>query len=238
MPGLCLYGVRTMTYRRRPSLRAVVIPVVLGMLLCAGMAAAQDVTWATTKGGSLPPPEAVAEPVRGLLSQESADVRRGEDRIRFWGVRRVPCETPDWSSVPTGSLIGVMQTEAPLPDIRGVPIGPGVYTLRFVLQPQDGDHMGVSPYRQFLAVAPAAEDRTPEAVGNDGAVALAKKTHGRSHPAVLSIDPPVVGTLPADRIIETEEGHTAVVVGLECGRNDQPAGTLAFGIVLVGLIEY
>ena len=214
----------------------------MATLTCAAApAAGQNVTWATGEEGSVPPPVALAEPVRSLLFQESTDIRRGDDLIRAWGVRALPLsagETAEWSNVPSGSLIGAMQTEAPLPDIRGVPIAPGVYTLRFALQPQDGDHMGVSPYRQFLVVAPAAEDRTAEPLGYDGAVALGKKTHGRSHPAVLSIDPPVVRTPAAERVVKTAEGHTAVVVGLECTRDGRPVGTLAFGIVLVGLIEY
>lgn len=213
----------------------------MAALACAVLpAAGQDVTWATTKEGSIPPPGALAEPVRSLLHQESSDIRRGGDLIRLWGVRALPLsgDRAEWSNVPSGSLIGAMQTEAPLPDIRGVPIAPGVYTLRFALQPQNGDHMGVSPYRQFLVVAPAAEDKTAEPLGYDGAVALGKKTHGRSHPAVLSIDPPLVSTLPAERVVKTEEGHTAVIVGLECTRNGAPVGTLPFGIVLVGLIEY
>lgn len=212
-------------------------------LACVVPAAAQELTWATGKDGSIPPPDALAEPMRELLFEESTDIRRGDDLIRTWGVRALALsgsETPDWSNVPSGALIGAMLTEAPLPDIRGVPIRPGVYTLRFALQPQDGDHMGVSSYRQFLVVAPAAEDRTPEPLGYEGAVALGKKTHGRSHPAVLSIDPPVVRTpSPDGRVVKTEEGHTAVVLGLECTKPDgTPAGTLAFGVVLVGLIEY
>jgi hypothetical protein len=225
--------------RRSPALPALIL---LGAALAPARAlAGQEVTWATTGEASVPPPDAIAEGVRRLLFQESTDVRRGADLIRAWGVRALPLApgaTPDWSNVPPGSLIGAMQLEASLPDIRGVPIRPGVYTLRFALQPQDGDHMGVSPYRQFLVVAPAAEDRTVEPLGNDGAIALGKKTSGRSHPAVLSIDPPGVQTMPTGRVIKTELGHTALVVGVECTKDGAPAGTLAFGLVLVGLIEY
>jgi hypothetical protein len=145
--------------------------------------------------------------------------------------------TPDWSNVPPGSLVGAMQLEAPLPDIRGFPIPPGIYTLRFAQQPQDGDHMGVSPYRQFLVVVPAADDRTPEPLGHDGAVELGKKTQGRSHPAVLSIAPPAAKGATGPQVIKTEDGHTAVVFGVDCTRDGTTVGTLAFGVVLVGRIE-
>ena len=67
-------------------------------------------------------------------------------------------------------------------DIRGYTVRPGVYTLRFALQPQNGDHMGISPNREFLLPAPAADDLTLDPVGYDGAVALARKTSRRAHP--------------------------------------------------------
>lgn len=215
--------------------------VCVATLLSPPPAAGQDVAWATTKAGSLPPPEALAEPLRAQLFNESADVTRGESLIRFWGVRALPLTAgtgADWSSVPPGALIGAMQIDAPLPDIRGGPIPPGVYTLRFAMQPQDGDHMGVSPYRQFLVVAPAAEDRTPDPVGHDRAVELGKKTQKRSHPAVLSIDPPAADASAGPAVIKTEDGHTAAVVGVDCTRDGAPAGKLAFGVVLVGRIEH
>jgi hypothetical protein len=209
------------------------------MLLAPVLSAGQEVTWVTSKDTSLPPPDAIAEPLRNLLFTGSADVRRGESLIRFWGVRALPVtgNTPEWSNVLPGTLLGAMHLEAPLPDIRGFPISPGVYTLRFALQPQDGDHMGVSPFRQFLIVAPAAEDRTPEPLGHDRAVALGRKTQGRSHPAVLSIAPPVVTQASGPQVVKTEDGHTAVVLGVDCTRDGTSVGRLTFGVVLVGRIE-
>jgi hypothetical protein len=223
--------------RRLP--RAIASGALAAILLAPVLSTGQEVTWVTSKDKSRPPPEAIAEPLRNLLFTESADVRRGESLVRFWGVRALPVtgNTPEWSNVPPGTLVGAMQLEAPLPDIRGFPIPPGVYTLRFALQPQDGDHMGVSPYRQFLVVAPAAEDRTPEPLGHDGAVGLGKKTQGRSHPAVLSIAPPVVTGATGPQVVKTEDGHTAVVLGVDCTRDGTSVGPLTFGVVLVGRIE-
>jgi len=86
-------------------------------------------------------------------------------------------------------------------------------------------------------VAPAAEDREAEPLGFERTVDLGKKTLGRSHPATLSIDPPST-TAQAGSVITTEEGHTAVVLGVNCTRDTQPAGTLAFGLILVGRIDH
>jgi hypothetical protein len=60
--------------------------------------------------------------------------------------------------------------------------------------------MGISPNREFLLPAPAADDLTLDAVGYDGAVALARKSSRRAHPAAISIDPPQQhGTAPVER---------------------------------------
>ena len=53
---------------------------------------------------------------------------------------------------------------------------PGVYTLRFALQPQNGNHLGVSSNREFLLVCPSALDTTPDPLGYKGTVDLAKQT--------------------------------------------------------------
>ena len=223
----------------RRSTSEAALGLVAAILLASIPVTGQEVTWVTTKDGSLPPPDAIAEPLRKLLFNESADIRRGESLIRFWGVRSLPVtgNTAEWSNVAPGTLIGAMQLEAPLPDIRGVPIAAGIYTLRYVLQPQDGDHMGVSAHRQFLVVAPAAEDRTADPLAHERAVELGKKTQGRSHPAVLSIAPPVVTGPAGPRVIKTDDGHTAVVVGIDCTHDGTTVGTLAFGLVLVGRID-
>jgi hypothetical protein len=219
---------------------AVALTFLAAALLCHRSAAGQEIRYATTPTNTLPPPSALAEPLRPQLFAESVVIERGESRIHFWGVRSLALsagDKPEWAGVAPGALVGALQTEAPLPDIRGFTIPAGVYTLRFAMQPQDGDHMGVSPYRQFLVVSPAAEDRTADALGFDGTVALGKKTLRRSHPATLSIDPPVASTDPGS-VIKTDDGHTAVVFSVPCTRDGQPVGALSFGLILVGRIDH
>jgi hypothetical protein len=215
---------------------AALVTVAVAALAPATALTAQELASARE---SLPPPEPLAEPVRDQLSREAVVVTRGTSRLEFWWRRGLPlsADTPDWTQVPPGALLGALRLVDPLPDIRGYTIPPGIYTLRFALQPQDGDHMGVSPYRQFLIVSPAADDRTAEPLGLDGAVELGKKTQNRSHPAVLSIDPPA-SREPPGAIVGTEEGHTAVVHAVPVVRDGAPAGALTFGLILVGRIEH
>ena len=66
---------------------------------------------------------------------------------------------PGWSSVESGTLAGAMRVTGPFKEIRGKVVAPGVYTLRYGLQPQNGDHLGISTFREFLLISPAASTR-------------------------------------------------------------------------------
>ena len=121
------------------------------LLFAASDASAQTLS-ATT--AATPPPDEVAAPVKALLGPEATVVTRGANTIELWWRKALPLESapsgkPAWSNVADGAIIGAMRTSKPLNDIRGFPMKPGVYVLRFALQPQDGDHMGVSPNREL-----------------------------------------------------------------------------------------
>lgn len=161
--------------------------------------------------------------------------------IDFWWSAGVPLTgagSASWSLVPEGALIGAVKIARDFRDIRGRVIKPGVYTLRYGLQPENGDHLGVSPHRQFLLISPAADESDPAPQGHDGTVELAKGSIGGSHPGVWSIDPPAAPAAQALLSIhKTDLGHQSVIVEVSVTRDAKPAGTLRFGIVLVGKIE-
>jgi hypothetical protein len=204
-------------------------------------ATAQPAFSATAK--ATPPPDAIAQPIRAQLDPEATVVTRGTNTIEVWLVRGLALNAPPagrpvtWESVPSGALVGAMRVARPLRDIRGLPIRPGVYTLRFALRPEDGAHIGTSPHREFLMVGPAEADTSVEPVGYDGAVALAQKAAGRGHPLSLSIDPPVANP-PAREILTNEAGHRSVVFNVAVTHGGKTAGALSFGLVLEGTYEH
>src|SRR5438309_5779996 len=69
-------------------------------------------------------------------------------------------------TIPHGTLLGAIRFPSQGADRRGQPIKPGVYTLRYSLQPLNGDHLGVSPQRDFLVLVPAGEDNDLNAAPN------------------------------------------------------------------------
>jgi hypothetical protein len=88
------------------------------------------------------------------------------------------------------TLIGVVKLAEEWSDYKGMPIPAGVFTLRFGREPADGNHMGVSIYRDFLQLIPAAEDKVLSAeFSNDELNELSSKASGTPHPAVMALFP-------------------------------------------------
>ena len=189
----------------------------------------------TTAAVSLPPE--LAAPVAAALATEVVTVTVGTAKLEFWWVKSVALAGGRLGDALLGRRAGRLASRrvaarCRLADIRGYTVRPGVYTLRFALQPQNGDHMGISPNREFLLPAPAADDVAVDPVGYDGAVALAKKSSRRAHPASISIDPPA-STARLLSATTNDLGHQVVIVSVPTS-----AGTpLTFGIVVEGSID-
>ena len=64
----------------------------------------------------------------------------------------------------------------------------GTYTLRYGLLPNDGNHMGVAPNRDFLLLLPLLTDSDPATVYTEKQLYRASgKVAGGAHPTVLSL---------------------------------------------------
>ncbi|MGH9173662.1 MAG: hypothetical protein ACRD1H_04865, partial [Vicinamibacterales bacterium] len=165
----------------------IVRTLLVGFLVSASPAFAQ----LTAAPFTSPPPDAVAAPLRAGLSSEAHKVTIGPTTVELWWVNALPVTgggPAGWSQVAEGALVGVVRVTGAFKEIRGKTVNPGVYTLRFGLQPQNGDHLGASPFREYLLLSPASADTDPKPLGFDGTVAISKQTIGTSHPAALSLD--------------------------------------------------
>ena len=86
-----------------------------------------------------------------------------------------------------GTLFGAVRFLRETRDFRKQLVKPGVFTLRYALNPVDGNHMGVSPIRDFLLLLPAADDVSPANFTRDDTLKLSKKSIGLNHPSVWSV---------------------------------------------------
>lgn len=90
-----------------------------------------------------------------------------------------------------GQLAGAMQVHSStFSDFRGQPVKPGVYTLRYGQQPQDGNHVGTSELMDFLLAVPAGSDTEPAPVKVPQLMKRSAKATGSNHPAIYSLLPP------------------------------------------------
>src|SRR5215471_16650415 len=172
-----------------------------------------------------PIPSEISAPVAAKVAPAGVRATASGTTITFWWVKDLPGAT--WKEVPEGTLIGAAKLDADVRDIRGHPMKAGVYTLRYGIQPPTDDHFGVSPFRDFLLLSPAAIDKDPAAVSHDAMVDLSKQTLGGKHPAVWSIDPPAAKDASLT-VYTTDLGHKSLIVEV---------GKLKFGIVLIGRIR-
>jgi len=141
-----------------------------------------------------------------------------------------------YSTLTTGTFVGVIIYRANAGDYRGQAVKTGAYTLRYQTIPQDGNHLGVSPSPDFLLLAPAAADKNPDSVIEyQELIKLSKQASGTNHPNPLYLTLPTSGGAAAFR--EAEEGRWA----LEAKTKAQPAGgsetDFPLAIVLIGKAE-
>ena len=175
------------------------------------------------------PPAELAAGVSSRLAP-AARVAAGAATLDIWLVDKLESSGgPGWSGVDSGTLVGALRVSGEFNEVRGKVVKPGVYTLRYGLQPQNGDHLGISTFREFVLISPAAIDTDPKVLGFDGVVALSKEVIGTAHPASLSLDPPEDAPGAVLSAYKNEHGHDGVVLQI---------GPLKFGLIVTGLIVH
>ena len=182
------------------------------------------------------PPAGLAPAIASAMQSSGVKASVGGATLEIWMAQAIAIngDGPGWSVVENGTLVGAMRVTGAFKEIRGKVVAPGLYTLRYGLQPQNGDHLGISTFREFLVISPASTDTDAKVLGFDGVVALSKQVIGTSHPAALSIDPPEDAPGAVLSTYKNEFGHHGIVV--EVPRKS--AGTIKFGLIVSGVIVH
>jgi hypothetical protein len=120
------------------------------------------------------------------------------------------------------TLMGVITFAKGTTDYRGQPVKSGSYTLRYVAHPADGNHMGISPIRDFLVMIPVTMDSNPDAQFKFEELAkMSAKTTGTNHPGVLSLVQPA-GAPSAPKLEAGESNHVVFSAAIKSGSGTQP----------------
>jgi hypothetical protein len=125
------------------------------------------------------------------------------------------------------TLVGVIWFPKATPDFRGQPIKAGFYTLRYELIPNDGNHLGVSPSRDFVLLVPPASDPDPSAQFKfEEVVNLSRRATGTNHPGPLSLVE-ADGTTPG--LSHDDQDHWIFSVKVPASGEEIPIGLIVKG---------
>jgi len=184
-------------------------------------------------------PADVPAAIQATLDTQGVRVTNDQGAVlcEVWLLKTLPASpNPSTSSdvlygtFPVGALVGVVHFPSATTDFRSQSIKAGFYTLRYGQIPQDGNHMGVNPYPDFLALGPVAADAAlDKTLGFADLVKLSKQASGTNHPAVLSLIPVASGAkFPS--AAKSDQGYWALQMSL-AGKG---GGSQPVALVLVG----
>ncbi len=208
----------------------------LGLLLAVQLLTA---AWVWGQGVKIEPittaPSDIPKALQDVLQAQGTRVLGDKGALcEVWFSKAVAAGAgnPDalYPALGVGVLVGVLHFPTAGSDFRGQAIKPGYYTLRYALLPQDGNHMGVNPYRDFLLLSPVAADtEISKSLKLEDLYKLSRQASGTNHPAVLSLVPMAQGaTFPS--VVQDDQGHSVLQVKLgTAGGQDLPVALVVVG---------
>jgi hypothetical protein len=188
-------------------------------------------------------PEEVEESIRKLLEPRTVQLAEGDKpTFEFWFRTEVPLQKKPESlaksldAVKQTTLLGVVSVPNTQRDYRDDELTAGVYTMRFALQPQDGNHLGTAEFPYFAVLVPAKTDRKLDDLGTyKQLVKASSRETSTDHPVILSLRPAPseAGSFP--RLDEPAPEHKSVLVKLPArmAEGDQKSA-LIFEVVYQG----
>lgn len=143
------------------------------------------------------PPAALSPAVKGVLEGQGyrAVDGQGKPYAEFWLRKAIPASSKpagpqgviQFPFLVEGELLGALRFRGEGHDFRDQTIAQGVYTLRYGLQPVNGDHLGVSEYRDYALLLPAAKDKGLANLARKELEVRSAESAGSSHPAILML---------------------------------------------------
>jgi hypothetical protein len=180
---------------------------------------------------------AVAEAVRQTLDAQgyrlTLDDRKPE--CELWVRKSIPAQPNKdvegvvYPQLAESTMVGVIHFLEAATDFRGHPIPAGFYTLRYELMPNDGNHLGAAPNRDFLLAIPAGSDSDPAATFKfQELVSMSAKTSGAKHPSPLSLVPADNAGSPA--VSKDDQEHWTFTASMKLASGEE----LRFALIVRG----
>lgn len=191
------------------------------------------------------PPEEIATVIRDSLETKAVRVLdgQGEPLADVWLRQGVPARGKPAGSegavlfpvLEVGQLIGIVRFQEESYDYRDQPIAPGLYTLRYGLQPINGDHLGVSTYRDYVMLVPAQDETDLETIEQETLDVISADAAMTNHPAVYLLDAAPEGIEAPAPVHNQEKQRWGVVLPVSIQvAGEEELSTLRVQLILVG----
>ena len=186
------------------------------------------------------PPAALSAETRATLQNSAVQLLEGDKPVfEFWLRKEIPLAAVPGSPVKAldaikqATLLGAVQISSDQRDYRDDEWPAGACTIRFGLQPEDGNHL-VRKFSYFAVLIPAKTDPKPDGIFDyKGMTKASSKETSTDHPRILSLRPVSVdaGTVP--QLTEPAPAHKSVRVQVPA-KAGASSGTIAFDLVYEG----
>jgi hypothetical protein len=212
----------------------------LAFLIQAGVCRAANVLIQVSE---TPPPREIGESIRNVLQPRAVQaLEGGKASYQFWFRTDIPLKAKpesiakDLDAIDETTLLGAATVAEGQRDYRDSEIAPGTYTIRYGLQPQDGDHLGTSEFPYFAVLIPAKSDPDLDGLHKfKSMVKASSKGTASGHPIVLSLRPLTTAPGDAPSLSKPAPDHQAIRLKLN-GKppGSDPAIPIGFDLVFRG----
>ena len=217
------------------------LPLILGTALLAQIANGTNAADLSVQVSDKEPPKEIGESIRKMLPPKSVQLLNGDRPVfEFWFNPEVPLKSKPGSIekalgvIQETTLLGAATVGSGQRDYKDNEIPAGVYTMRFGLQPQDGDHLGTAEYPYFAVLIPAKNDTQLDGITTYKAMAKASgKDTASGHPLVLSLRPASSGNGDVPKLNEPAADHKSLRVKVPAKAGEEKT-TIVFELVFKG----
>jgi hypothetical protein len=203
------------------------------------LALCTDAAEFAVKTAETPVPKELGESIRSVLEAKTIQLTQdGKAVLEIWLRRDVPLKNAaaKLDSLAEATLVGAVAVRGGgLTDYKNNEVPQGVFTARFLLQPQDGDHLGTAEFNYFIALIGIDADK--ELTGLDKFRPVAKasgKLTPSGHPLILSLRPVSGEAGKTPRLTAPAAEHKAVRLNLSCKGPGGEKVELPFDLVYEG----
>ena len=182
--------------------------------------------------------EGASESLKSALETQGQRVLLSDGTVvcEIWLRKAVPARAKTdvagavYTAIQDSAVIGVISYPKGGADFRGQPIKPGAYVFRYALHTADGNHMGISPIRDFLLLVPVAGDQNVDAQYKFEELSkLSTKASGTNHPAPLSLVS-AEGKTAFPSVFDNEHGHVGFAAKIKTTAGEMPIAFIVKGV--------